>query len=281
MTGFGERVIFKTASRETTVNAVDKVLLYAVETLALGFVALSLYKGVFRRYLYLNLFTICMVAADLARTLALRSYSIKSTEYFFIYYGTDFCLVMLRYTVIISFFETILRDSPLRTQARMAFLFFFGIVSAMSYGFISNQVISNITIFYKKLLVEFQQNMYFAGVVMLAMLCITLAHLRIKDAQIRMLIAGLGVSGAFQACGWAMQNLVPKALFHNWWGFTRLISPIATVVMLSLWCYAVTRVPAMDSVASPEDDSQGVIDTPAHEHAMMFAPVTARVEARS
>src|SRR5580658_6482641 len=132
-------------------NLGDLVFLIGVETLALGFVVLGVLRGTFRRYLYLYLYTAGILSCDAVRAIALRSYGFRSNEYFFAYFGSDFLIVVLKYIAIISIFEIILHESPLRTQARLAFLFLFGLVAAMSYAFTSHLLISNETIFLKRL----------------------------------------------------------------------------------------------------------------------------------
>ena len=254
-------------------NVGDLAFLFGVETLALGFVVLGVLRGTFRRYLYLYLYTAGLLACDAIRAVALRGYGLRSNEYFFAYFGSDFCLVVLKYLAIISIFEVILRESPLRTQARLAFLFLFGLVAAMSYAFISHLVISKETLFFKRLTVELQQNMYFASVVLTALMCVTLAHLRLKEPQLRALVAGLGMSGALQASGWALQNLASKDHFHALWGVVRYIPPAATFTMLAIWCYALTSLPA--SAADEAEARQRE-----REESLVLSPVLARVGVR-
>jgi hypothetical protein len=257
-------------------SVTDWLFLFGVESLAIGFIALSVIKGSFRRHLFLNLYTLGILAGDAVREVVFRIYGLRSLEYFFAYFGSDFCIVVLKYIAILSVFEILLRESPLRTQARLAFLFFFGLTAAMSYGFISNTVFSNATLFYKRLVVEFEQNMYFASVVLAALLCLTLAHLRVKDAQLRMLICGLGVSGALQTCSFAFVNLAPKDSFKMWWTLIHYISPLATGAMFSMWSYAVAHVPALSLspalVRSPAENAMGA--------GMGLAPAFVRAEAR-
>lgn len=235
-------------------NVVDLVLLFAVEALALGFVVLGVLKGTFRRYRYLCVYTGSIVACDAVRQICLRTYGWHSQEYLFSYFGSDAVLVILKYLAIISVFEIILSESPFRTQARSAFLGLFGLVAAMSYGFTSHLVISRETLFLKRLIVELQQNMYFASVVLTALLCVTLAYLRVKEPQLRALVGGLGLSGALQASFWALQSLVSKDHFDSLWLALRYIPPVATMSMLAIWCYALTVLPV--GVADKDADRE-------------------------
>src|ERR1022692_1998797 len=131
------------------VNALDIGFLVTGQLLAVGFLLASIYRGVFRRYLFLNLYVASMVAADGARQVFLHFYGVRSDEYFYAYFGSDFCIVVLKYVAIISIFEVILQESPLRAQARAAFLVFFGLVGAIAYAFISGHPVNH---FYKSLI---------------------------------------------------------------------------------------------------------------------------------
>ncbi|GEM_PF-5779558 len=240
-------------------NAGQLLLLCVGQALAWGFVGLALFKGTFRRYKYLCIYTGSMIACDILREACLRAYGWRSQEYFFTYFGLDVLLVVLRYLATISIFEIILSESPFRTQARMAFLTLVGLVVAVSYWFTSNLVISRETLFLKRLIVEVQQNMYFASVVLTLMLCVTLAYLRVKEPQLRALVGGLGMSAAMQAASWAVQSLVPKNQFDALWSVVRYISPVATLAMLAIWCYALTMLPVAVDETETERDRELVL----------------------
>ena len=257
-------------------STVDLVLFVAVEALALTFIALSISKRSFRRYLYLNVYTAAMVGCDVGRTLSLRAFGLKSIEYFLAYYLTDFLLVVLLYMAILSVFDIVLQDSPFRAQARLAFIFFFAIVAGVSYAFVSNSrsLFNGRSI----LILEFQQNMYFASVVLTALMCISLVYLRVQDPQLRMVVGALGVMGALQAAQFAFSNLLPKEFFKPAWEVIKFVGPVATVTMLAMWCYALTRVKAAARVEAPAE--KRLRDLP-FAQALSFSQVMAKAEARS
>jgi hypothetical protein len=260
-------------------NFFDLLFLVSGQVLALGVIALSIWKGTFRRYSYLLIYSASLIVGDLSRLLVLRAFGLRSTEYFLAYYGVDACLVLLKYLVVFSFIQVILQDSPLRSQARVAFLCFAALVAAMSYGFTVNLAPK---VFYKRLIIEFQQNMYFASVLLTVLLCLALAHLRVTNPQLRMLVCGLGVSGALQASAWALQNLVSKEALRSLESVTLRLGPLATVTMLALWCYAIARIPAVEQSKeesleqAPEESGR----IPVARAAMGFTPSFARVGGR-
>jgi hypothetical protein len=257
------------------VHASDLVFVIVGEVLALTFLGLSVWKRGFSRFPYLTLYAFSLLACDALRFGFLNLYGMRSKQYFYAFYYSDFWLVMLRYVVILSVFDLILRDSPFRLVARRAFFAFFAFVGVISYAYLS----SNTHNFYSKLVLEFQQNLYFACVVLTVLLTVTLAHLRLTDPQLRMLVYGLGASAALQAGGYAFQNILPKEMQANWSAVVARLNPLATQAMLVLWCYALT------GVTSP---SKARDSAPAHgaehgteEEAFHLGSVLAKVEVRA
>jgi hypothetical protein len=225
------------------VNAYDQTVLSAVELLALACIAVGVAKGSFRRHVYLQLYIACMVLGDLVKLLCMRTYGVHSTEYFLTYYLADYLVVALKYLAILSIFDLVLEDSPLRNIARRAFLLLFVILGVMSCGLVPTSS--------PNLLVEFYQNIHFAAVVLAVMLCLTLAHLRVANPQLRMLIYGFGVSAALQSSGFALNNLISQDLLRE---VNRRLGPLAAVIMLGLWCFALLRVPSVEPVSEETDE---------------------------
>jgi len=262
------------------VSVIDRILFIGCDALVVAFVALSVYKGRFRRYLWLGLYTCAILAGNEVRRFFLAEYGVKSSKYFYAYYGSDFFIVVLKCVAVISVFEIILTDSPFRTVARSAFLIFFGLVAAISYALISHSVAH----FYSRLIIDFQQNMYFVSVLLTVLLCVTLAHLRVADPQLRILVYGLGASAALQTCNWALQRLLPEVVARASWGVLQYIIPTATVAMLSLWCYALIRIPSMAEAIEQSEEprripvrSEGAADV----RNVIFGSTLAKAGARS
>ena len=95
--------------------------------------------------------------------------------------------------------------------------------------------------------------MYFASVVLSVLLCISLAHLRVRDPQLSLLVSGLGVFAAVQAVGYSILNLLPRDLFENLGvqDVTRRMPAIATALMMGLWCYALWKLVATAKESEP------------------------------
>ena len=221
------------------VHVLDYALTIFGYALASAIVAASVVRGYLRRYFYLNLYVVALCAFDALRYAFLRAYGFRSPQYFYAYFLTDAISVILAYLLILGFFDILFRNSPLRAQVRVALFLFFALVAGTSYIFISHSV----SHFYSRLVVEFQQNMYFAALVLTVLLLVSLAHLRVRDRQLGLLITGLGIFAPAPAGGYALQNLLPRDLFEALSELTRRVPALATLAMLSLWCYALVQVP--------------------------------------
>src|SRR5258706_1675463 len=191
------------------VSVLDVALAIGGHLLALGVVGVSWHRQAFRRYSYLNLYAIALLVVDLLRYVVLNAYGFKSMHYFWAFYLSDALLSLLLYLLILSFFDVVFRESPLRETVRLSLLGAFALLSFISYISIS----SSVKHFYSRLTIEFQQNMYFASVVLAVLLCVSLAHLRIQNPQLSMLIGGLGGDGTLAAAGYALpKNLMGEGL---------------------------------------------------------------------
>jgi len=254
-------------------STIDLLNVVVCDLLALSFLVICIWKGMARRYIYLNLHSASLLISSGVRFLVRSSYGFQSTKYFYTFYISDLVLTVLLYMVILSVFETILRDSALRNQARGAFFVCFAIVAAMSYFAISNSLSNHV----QRYVIELQQNMYFTSVVMTALLCVALTHLRVADPQLRVIVFGLGVYGGLHAAGYAWQNMLPKDTFLASFAIISRILPIATDLRLALWCAALIRVPALSEVTAGAEEASGNI---AGDEAHALRPVLARAGGR-
>jgi len=244
-------------------SVIDVLNVVVCDGLALTFLVLSALKGLTRRYLYLNAYGASMLASSAVRQVVLHSYGFQSKQYIYAYYVSDLILTVLLYMVILSVFEIILRDSALHGKARAAFLACFAIVAAMSYFAISSSLSNH----FRRYIIELQQNMYFASVVLTVLLCIALAHLRVTDPQLRIIVFGLGAYAGLQAATYAFQNMLPPAIFKAWWGTMRYLFPLATEVRLALWCAALIRVPSLSQAPTRAEEIEAQVLEPALVHA--------------
>lgn len=230
-------------------NAYDQIVFAAVELLAIVFLAIGVAKGSLRRLVYLQVYIGCIVLSDVVRMLCMRAYGYWSTQFYVTYFVAEYFVIVLKYLAVMSLFDLVLEDSPLRDIARRAFVLLFGVLAVLSSGLLPSSS--------PNMFSEFQQNIQFAVVVLTAMLCLTMAHLRVANPQLRMVVSGFGVSAAMQAIGYALQLLISQRLLTQ---VTRRLGPLAIAIMLALWCYALLRLPSVEQVS---EEAFG--DGPTHE----------------
>lgn len=209
------------------------VICTALPLLLLG---ISVRRRCVLRYFSVNFYAAVLLLCDGVRYVALWRYGFSSISYFYAYFITDALLVAATFLVIISFYEVIFGRTSLGTPIRWALAFFVVLTAAVSYVMIAR----NVPHFYSRLVVEFLQNMYFAAVILTVLVWISVNYLRVEDPQIRMLIAGLGLSLSVQAATYAFQSLLPKDVFVSLQnhGVLRHVSALATITKLGLWCLA-------------------------------------------
>jgi len=206
--------------------------------LPLLLLGISIWRRCVLRYSSVNCYAAVLLLCDGVRYVALWRYGFSSPQYFYAYFITDALLVAATFLVIISFYEVIFGRTSLGTSVRWALAFFVVLTAAVSYVMIAR----NVPHFYSRFMVEFLQNMYFAAVILTVLVWISVNYLRVEDPQVRMLIAGLGLSLSVQAATYAFQALLPKETFVQLQsrGVLTHISALATVVKLGLWCMAVS-----------------------------------------
>jgi hypothetical protein len=239
-------------------GVVSSLLCIVVEGLALALLIVSIARKCFRRFFFVNLYAAVVLLSDGARYFALKQFGYSSPEYFYSFYITDAALVTSTYLIILSFYEVIFGKTSLRREVRLALTFFVILVAGISYVMISGMTpAGNPLRFYSHLLVEFVQNMYFAAVILTVLVWISVLYLRVEDTQLRMLIAGLGISLSVQAAYYAFQNLLPQDLFQRLQqaGVLRYVSQFAAIAKFGLWCVAVSGLP----VFARERESQRVL----------------------
>src|SRR3989442_13538780 len=101
------------------VDVLDYTLAIGGHTLALSVLAASVWRGCARRYLYLNLYAVALVAFDALRYVFLNSYGFKLKQYFYAFYGTDAVLVVFLYLLFLSVFDIVFSRSPLSSHVRL------------------------------------------------------------------------------------------------------------------------------------------------------------------
>ncbi len=231
-----------------TVNALDYILGFLCYVAAVLVLMSSWRRACFRRYFFLNLWVVAICACDALRWAVLHAYGFSSPQYSHTYQLSDALLSLLAYLVILGMFEIPFQTSSLLGPIRLVLFLVFLLVAGLSYVFISHSV----SHFYSRLAAEFQRNMYFTMIVLVALLWACLGQLQVNSRRLRLLIIGMGISASLHAAGFALMNSLPIELYVALGPVWQHLSPVATTTTFSLWAYAFLRVPEEAALPAPE-----------------------------
>ena len=210
--------------------------------LALSAVVLCLREGLFSRYVALNLYLLATVAFTVGNFCVRSLYGYTSSQYFYFYYTGDAIVTVINYLLIGSFFNYLFRHSAFRKYVQLTISFFFVGVVIVSGLFISG----NVERFYSTWVYEFEQNMYFVGVLLTFLLWMAMTYLGAETRRFALLVSGMGVFFAAHAANYAVRSLFPSLS-----ALTLVVPPLAYNFMVGLWLYTFLRVPEEELAVQP------------------------------
>jgi len=226
------------------VSAYDIAIEWLSVILALSVVGVCLRARVFSRYLFLNLYLLANAAFSVGCYLIRSQYGYDSDQYFYFYYTGDAIPNIVGYILIGTFFDRLLRESSFHKYVRPTLAFAFLLLLSVSGRFVWASVYRLDSQF----VYEFQQNIYFVGVLLTFLLWLSLSYLSAQNTRFVLLVSGLGIYFAALAGNYALQFLAPALR-----DFVYRVPPLVYVFMVSLWLYAFVYVPETEPVvASPE-----------------------------
>lgn len=217
---------------------------------SLSIVGVCLRQKCLTRYLLLNLYLVSGVAFTLGCLYFIRKEGYNSVAYFYFYYTGDAVVTVINYLLIGSFFSYLFRDSIFRKYVRLVLAFFFLGVVVVSGLFISG----GLERLYSRWVIEFQQNMYFVGVLLTFLLWMTMTYLGAETRRFVLLVSGMGIFFAAHAANYALRFLSHSTKLEE---VLARVPPLAYTFMVVLWLYTFWRVPegeaAVEPVPRPEE----------------------------
>ena len=209
---------------------------------SLAIVAVCLKRACFVRYFFLNVYVVISVAFTWGSFYVLYKEGYDSLAYFYFYYTGDAIVTVINYILIGSFFTFMFRHSAFRKYVQLTISFFFVGVVIVSGMFISG----NVDRFYSSWMIEFEQNMYFVGVLLTFLLWMTMTYLGAETRRFALLVSGMGVFFAAHAANYAIRFLFPSLS-----ALTLVVPPLAYNFMVGLWLYTFLRVPEEEVAVQP------------------------------
>lgn len=222
----------------------ELIVLWLSVILALAVGSVCLYKSYFRRYFVLNLYLLANTAFTLVGYYVYSIYGYDSTEAFYFYYIGDAIPNIVGYLLIGSFFDRMLRESHFREYVRPTLAIFFLLVVVISGVFVSGS--TDRALVFPLFVIEFEQNMYFVGVLLTFLLWISMTSLRAESRRFVLLVSGLGIYFSAHAANYALQFLTPA--LEN---VLIKVPPLAYTFMVLLWLYTFWRVPEAEEAVAP------------------------------
>jgi hypothetical protein len=178
-----------------------------------------------------------LLVAEISRAYALHGYGLASRQYFYVYWSTDFLLVISAFLLVCLFFRrACLSEEKMWRSIRLLLVFVFLLVigiSGLSISLNHNDLFTYFTI-------EFNQNLYFTCLVLNTLLYLLLQYIESTDDQLGLLVCGVGIQFAGPAATLALVHLTTGEGFAL--SLNSLIMPLCNLGMLLVWAYAIARV---------------------------------------
>jgi hypothetical protein len=179
----------------------------------------------------------CLLATGLARAYALRIYGLASRRYFYVYFTTDFLLVISLFLLVCLFFRrACLHEEKMWRFVRLLLVFVFVLVLGIS-GLIFSH---NYKALFPRFVFEFNQNLYFTCLVLNTLLYLLLQQIDSVDDELGLLVCGVGIQFAGPAATFALVHLTANEGFVQ--SLNSLVNRFCTLGMLLVWAYAIVHV---------------------------------------
>jgi hypothetical protein len=194
----------------------------------------ALKRGVFRRYLLLNLYMGGLFVSELARYKVLSEYGFNSRQYQYFYFYSDAVLTIFLYFALSTLYVHVFSEMNAERYVRMGTLLLLAGTALFSYAVVEQSTAKFVTHF----VVELAQNLYFVGLVLTYVLWAAILKLRETRTRLIQLVLSLGIYFSLIAANYALRNLYPPLSSV----FVPLISVFGTFLPLA-WAYAFWRLP--------------------------------------
>jgi hypothetical protein len=178
-----------------------------------------------------------LLVAESARTYVLEAYGYASRQYRYVYWSTDFLLVICAYVVVCLLFRRACsHENKMWRFVRLLLGFTFLVVLGVSgVAFLRNCRNS-----FPHFQVEFSQNLYFTCLVLNTLLYLLLQQIESTDDQLGLLVCGVGIQFAGPAATFALLHLTTGDGLAKSLAF--FVIPTCNVAMLLVWAYAIVHV---------------------------------------
>ena len=234
---------------------------YSTYLLEGGLLCYLLFRGHSKRLAGLTLYVGLLLAMDgVARPYVLYTYGLTSREYWYFFWLTDELLTLAAFLLVCIFFRRACADNErIWRHLRRMLLFVFVLVVGIS----SFSIFENYKQFLTSFVVEFEQNLYFACLVLNTLLYVLIQQIRSADEELGQLVCGLGIQFAGPAASLALAHLTLGQNYSE--VLVKFIMPTCTIGMLLTWSHAVALMPKRATLPARDVAGQDLVKAHAHE----------------
>lgn len=213
------------------------ILQFASYGLELALVAFVLTRSRWKGVITFAAYLIGYVAVDaVLRPIFLYTYGYHSAQYYYAYWVTDVALTLGAFLLICFFFRRACSDKPeVWSYLRSMLAAVFVIIAFISYFSLS----SHYDHLFSRFIVDLQQNLYFACLILNTLLYIMLQQWDSVDEKLSLLVCGFGIGFAGPAANMALMYLTPGG--RDAGVLLTLIAPLCNLGMCMVWLYAIAQ----------------------------------------
>jgi len=203
-------------------------------------VALILYlarRSLWKREGGIAVYLTSLLITEVTRAYVLHVNGLDSRRFFYAYWCTDLLLVISAFLLLCFFFGRACRDQERMSRlVRLFLVSVFVLVVAIS-GVVFTHKYTELFPYY---IFEFNQNLYFACLVLNTLLYLLLQYMESTDDQLALLVCGVGIQFAGPAATLALLHLIGAGRFAQ--SLNSLVMRVCTFGMLLVWAYALVHV---------------------------------------
>jgi hypothetical protein len=213
------------------------VLQYVGQAIEVGLVLYLVRSSEWKRLGGVALYVTSLLVAGPGRMYAAHKHGVASLQYFYVYWSTDFLLVISAFLLVCFLFRRACREEEkLWRFVRLLLVFVFVLVVGIS-GLVFSRNYSHL---FNRFVIEFNQNLYFTCLVLNTLLYLLLQYIESTDDQLGLLVCGVGIQFAGPAATLALLHLTALERFAQ--SLNSLVMRFCTFGMLLVWAYAIVRV---------------------------------------
>jgi len=177
-----------------------------------------------------------LLGAAAARSAVLLIYGYGSPKYAYVYWPTDFLLVIAAFLLVCLFFRrACMHQEKLWRFVRLLLFFSFVLVVGIS----GLSFLAHYPDLSRSYITEFSQNMYFTCLVLNTLLYLMLQQIESTDERLGLLVCGVGIQFAGPAASMALLHLTGEGFAAS---LNSVTLRVCTLGMLLVWAYAIVRV---------------------------------------